>query len=607
MNSRQQAPDLHSKRLTGGDRVGNATGCGASRRNIRVAFYRVCYRHFVDVLVVDPGELGALLSKLLQQYGFTTERVDTGDRALTLALEKQPSVIIVDAELPDTSGLDLAELLRDELQSRTLLTYPASFTAANAADRMQRLDGAFVRPFRSLALIESVGLLLGRPLQRLPGTTDSSLASRSSSTLPAQSAPSVPALPPLPASSPPLPSSSPPSSAPSVPALPALPPLPASSWVPVSSWVAPVSSVLAVMDESPADFEQGIEILLADEFADDADGRPDEFVLQDFDPGALAVGDIAEPADDGGQSTVKFGRKALSSEASWPLEVVSSEKPVQPSGVSPVDLMDLRHRVKERRTGGMPPLRPAPMGAVTPRLLADLLDALHHNQFSGGLNLTDGSGVERRVLLLERGVIVGARSTIEGEDLISLLLRRKAIAADDADDVRFMLSHKQFRTVTEAVLASEYVPEGLLVSVLAEHVRLVAIGAFSWRVGRYQLIPEQTGDHEAVRSEVHVGAIIVQAIILTEDDDALRRAAPDDARFATVGDTVYGLEHLKLSPAEARVVMSMDGTKTILDLMTLHAPISERVVRGLAAGLFCLNLTRFLGRGPAAARRISFF
>ncbi len=375
----------------------------------------------------------------------------------------------------------------------------------------------------------------------------------------------------------------------------------------MSSWVAPESSVLAVMDESPADFEQGIEILLADEFADDADGRPDEFVLQDFDPGALAVGDIAEHADDGGQSTVKFGRKALSSEASWPLEVVSSEKPAQPSGFSPVDLMDLRHRVKERRTGGMPPLRPSPMGAVTPRLLADLLDALHHNQFSGGLHLTDGSGVERRVLLLERGVIVGARSTIEGEDLISLLLRRKAIAADDADDVSFMLSHKQFRTVTEAVLASEYVPEGLLVSVLGEHVRLVAIGAFSWRVGRYQLIPEQAGDHEAVRSEVHVGAIIVQAIILTEDDDGLRRVAPDDARFATVGDAVYGLEHLKLSPAEARVVMSMDGTKTILDLITLHAPISERVVRGLAAGLFCLNLTRFLGRGPAAARRISFF
>ena len=529
----------------------------------------------MDVLVVDPGELGALLSKLLQQYGFTTERVDTGDRALTLALEKQPSVIIVDAELPDTSGLDLAELLRDELQLRTLLTYPASFTAANAADRMQRLDGAFVRPFRSLALIESVGHLLGRPLQRLSGTPDSPVSSP-------------------PVSSPPPPVSSP------------LPPVSSPSPSPVSSW-APVSSVVAVIDESPADFEQGIEILLADEFADDADGRPDEFVLQDFDPGALAVGNIAEHVDDGGQSTVKFGRTRLSSESAWPMDVVSSEERVQPRGSSPVDLMDLRHRVKERRSGGMPPLRPAPMGELTPRLLADLLDALHHTQFSGELNLTDGSGLERRVLLLERGLIVGARSTIEGEDLISLLLRRKAIAADDADDVTFMLSHKQFRTVTEAVLASEYVPEVLLGNVLGEHVRLVAIGAFSWPVGRYQLTLDDTGDREALRSAVHVSDIIVQVVIVTEDDDGLRRAAPDDARFATVGDAVYGLEHLKLSPAEARVVMSMDGTKTILDLITLHAPVSERVVRGLAAGLFCLNLTRFLGRGPAAARRISFF
>ena len=564
----------------------------------------------MDVLVVDPGELGALLSKLLQQYGFTTERVDTGDRALTLALEKQPSVIIVDAELPDTSGLDLAELLRDELQSRTLLTYPASFTAANAADRMQRLDGAFVRPFRSLALIESVGHLLGRPLQRLSGTPDSPVSSPPvSSPPPPVSSPLPPvSSPPPPVSSPPPRVSSPPPrvSSPLPPVSSPLPPVSSPSPSPVSSW-APVSSVVAVIDESPADFEQGIEILLADEFADDADGRPDEFVLQDFDPGALAVGNIAEHVDDGGQSTVKFGRTRLSSEAAWPMDVVSSEERVQPRGSSPVDLMDLRHRVKERRSGGMPPLRPAPMGELTPRLLADLLDALHHTQFSGELNLTDGSGLERRVLLLERGLIVGARSTIEGEDLISLLLRRKAIAADDADDVTFMLSHKQFRTVTEAVLASEYVPEVLLGNVLGEHVRLVAIGAFSWPVGRYQLTLDDTGDREALRSAVHVSDIIVQVVIVTEDDDGLRRAAPDDARFATVGDAVYGLEHLKLSPAEARVVMSMDGTKTILDLITLHAPVSERVVRGLAAGLFCLNLTRFLGRGPAAARRISFF
>ena len=52
----------------------------------------------------------------------------------------------------------------------------------------------------------------------------------------------------------------------------------------------------------------------------------------------------------------------------------------------------------------------------------------------------------------------------------------------------------------------------------------------------------------------------------------------------------------------------MDGTKTIKVLVTLFSPgISERTIRGLAAGLLCLNLVRFAGWGPAEARRISFF
>lgn len=51
----------------------------------------------------------------------------------------------------------------------------------------------------------------------------------------------------------------------------------------------------------------------------------------------------------------------------------------------------------------------------------------------------------------------------------------------------------------------------------------------------------------------------------------------------------------------------MDGTKTIGDLLALHDQMPERAIRGLAAGLFCLHLTCFQGRGPAKARNISFF
>jgi len=192
-----------------------------------------------------------------------------------------------------------------------------------------------------------------------------------------------------------------------------------------------------------------------------------------------------------------------------------------------------------------------------------------------------------------------AKSVLEAE--------RKALSDEDAEDVTFMLSQKLYRSAADAVLGLEHVPERVLHSIVEEHVRRTAIGAFSWKRGRYHLSLEGRATKEPVFADVHVGDIIVHAIILTESDEALRKAAPDDARFAPVGDAVYGLEHLKLSLAEARVVIAMDGTKTIGDLLTIFDSMPERTVRGLAAGLFCLHLTRLAGRGAAAARKISFF
>jgi hypothetical protein len=280
----------------------------------------------------------------------------------------------------------------------------------------------------------------------------------------------------------------------------------------------------------------------------------------------------------------------------------------QTQAFNPGELAELWSRVKARRaTTSTATPKPASAGQLTPRQLADLLDAFHQGQTTGELWLGDARGPGRRVLLLQRGVIVGARSNIQGEDLISLLKKRKALSDDDADAVAFMVGQKLHKTAAEAILALDHVPERVLKSVVEEHVRRVAIGAFSWTRGRYQLTLEGRATREPIRADVHVGDVIVHAIILTESDEALQKAAPDDARFAPAGDATYGLEHLKLSPQEARVVIAMDGTKTITDLLALFDQVPARVIRGLAAGLFCLNLTRLQGRGPAKARNISFF
>jgi CheY-like chemotaxis protein len=510
----------------------------------------------VDVLVVDPGELGELLATLLEQYAFTVRRATSGEVALGLALEEPPALVVVEAELSDTSGLDLAELLRDELGARVILTHGPGLLLEADGDivaRVGRLDGAFVRPFRSLSLIERVAEVLQRPLSR-PGTGNVQR------------------------------------------------PLSSTEGYAVDE----LSDVIEGMGRlEPVAFDatdDGIDVVLEDEADDD-------FELAPFDPSAwqpIGGGD-GEPGGD--DVTVKSGLASISQEAARPLdEVLHEVERRHTSTFNPGELAELWARVKERRATTSPvSSRPAPSGQLTPRQLADLLDAFHQGQTTGELWLGDARGPGRRVLLLQRGVIVGARSNIEGEDLISLLKKRKAISDDDADAVAFMLGQKLHKTAVEAILALDHVPERVLRSVVEEHVRRVAIGAFSWTRGRYQLTLEGRATREPLQADVHVGDVIVHAIILTESDEALKKAAPDDARFAPAGDATYGLEHLKLSPQEARVVIAMDGTKTISDLLALYDQMPARAIRGLAAGLFCLHLTRLQGRVPARARNISFF
>lgn len=505
-------------------------------------------RACVDVLVVDPSELGELLTTLLVQYGFSVHRVGTGEDALTFALDHNPTCVVVEAELPDTSGLDIAELCHTELGTIAVLTYPPGFVAADpdVAARVRALAASFVRPFRSLSLIEAVAAACGRTLQSQPLTS--------------------------------------------------------TEGYPVDSLADDFGNELLLTEAVDAALDGTVDVDLEDD---------EDFVRADEpEPIVVAQDDVSlhPPIDDDAATTIPQAARPTSTEAARPLdEVVLQEEHRRTTGAfSPGDLAELWQRTRARRTSSPAVVAaPASEGKLTPRVLADLLDAFHQSQTSGEIWMSNGSG--QRLLLLRRGVVVGARSNIAGEDLLTRLLKRGALSRDDVEHVGFLLRTGQYHSIVEAIVDNELVDEATLRTAIDDHVRRVAIAAFSWASGSYRITLEGRAAREVLSANVHVGDIVVHAIMLTESDSALKKAAPDDARFAPVGDAVYGLEHLRLTPGEARVVIAMDGTKTIGDLLVLTAPTTERVVRGLAAGLLCLHLARFAGRGAAAARKISFF
>lgn len=509
----------------------------------------------MDVLVVDPGELGELLTTLLSQYGLSAARVQTGEQALGTALDARPTVVVIEAELADTSGLDLAELLQAELGCKIVLTHAPGLATNDTTppglrdtrSRVRALDAAFTRPFRSLALIEAVARLADKPLIR--------------------------------------------------------PDLPSTS-----------SPLMSVEGEA---IEELIDIVIDDELIEAAAApalADDEVSFAGLDVATRPPIGADDDDDVTDQIPLPESVREISAEAARPLaEVLDEEAHKKQSGAfSPGELAELWTRVKARRTAAATKgattstsAGPDSEGSLTPRALADLLDAFHQSLTTGELWLE--SGAARRVLLLKRGVLTGARSNLVGEDLLSLSARRGALAVDDVKNVDQLVKSGAFKSAADAIIALDLLPERTLENLVEEHVRRVAIGAFGFREGRYRVTLEGRAAKEPVPAQVFVGDAIVHAMLLTESDASLEKAAPDDARFAPATDGAYGLEHLKLSPQEARVVIAMDGTKTIGDLIALCRPLPARVVRGLAAGLFCLHLTRFVGHGPAAARKISFF
>lgn len=469
-----------------------------------------------DVLVVDPGELGDLLTALFEQYGLRAARARSGVEALERALAQRPRVVVLEHELPDSTGEEVGDLLRAELGATIVVTYPQSLPADDEAAmaRIATMDASFSRPFRSLTLIETAARLAGLQLHKGEGATG---------------APSTP--------------------------------------------------------------------LASGEGAAIVEDDEDELLLEveaDLPPPTTP----AEPARAPDSGIAKPIAAAPGLAAGAP---VSEPK----RSYSPGALADLWASVKERRAAQAPVPEARGELPLTPRSYADMLDAFAQSQTTGELWVTNGRA--RRVLLLRRGSVVGARSNLESEDLSTLAHKKGLISADDIALVRDDVLQGRRRTVAESILARGLLGEPELRTLIEEHTRRIAIASFAWPSGTMRVTLEGRATREAVAVQITVADVILRGILLTEGDAALLAAAPDDARFSPSGDAGYGLQDLPLSAEEARVVVAMDGTKTVGDLLTLFDAVPPRTIRGLAAALLCLDLVRFVGWGHAAARRISYF
>jgi two-component system cell cycle response regulator DivK len=73
------------------------------------------------VLIVEDNELNLkLLKDVLEYHGYTILAIDLGEPVLGLARQHRPDLILLDIQLPDISGTEVARRLKEDEQTRTI-------------------------------------------------------------------------------------------------------------------------------------------------------------------------------------------------------------------------------------------------------------------------------------------------------------------------------------------------------------------------------------------------------------------------------------------------------------------------------------------------------
>jgi len=121
----------------------------------------------ISLLVVDDDAFIARLLEIeLSAAGYDVRTAGSGDRALELAYERCPDLILADVMMPNMDGFELTRRVRmDERISNAKVIL---LTARGlSADRLEGFavgaDDYVIKPFDTPELVARIGEILGRP------------------------------------------------------------------------------------------------------------------------------------------------------------------------------------------------------------------------------------------------------------------------------------------------------------------------------------------------------------------------------------------------------------------------------------------------------------
>lgn len=116
------------------------------------------------ILIVEDNVLNMrLFCDLLEVSGYDTLRCVDGSKAVGLALEHQPDLIIMDIQLPEVSGLDITRWLKDDERTRAIPVLAVTAFAMRTDEMLVReagCEGYLSKPIQIRSFLKTIDELV---------------------------------------------------------------------------------------------------------------------------------------------------------------------------------------------------------------------------------------------------------------------------------------------------------------------------------------------------------------------------------------------------------------------------------------------------------------
>jgi two-component system, cell cycle response regulator DivK len=117
------------------------------------------------VLIVEDNELNMkLFTDLLEAHGYATLQARSGTEALQVAREAKPSLILMDIQLPEVSGLEVTKWLKEDDHLRDIpVVAVTAFAMKGDEERIRRggCEAYISKPITIAPFIETVRRFIG--------------------------------------------------------------------------------------------------------------------------------------------------------------------------------------------------------------------------------------------------------------------------------------------------------------------------------------------------------------------------------------------------------------------------------------------------------------